>query len=87
MNTWVFTPGPEPGMLASMTRQEAGMPNHDASLVTTTVQLPHALWIRARTRAAEQRENLREIMTRALERELARPAKPRREPRPQRAAR
>jgi len=62
------------------------MPNHDATLVTTTVQLPHALWTRARTRAAEQRENLRAVIVRALERELARPVRPQREPRAKRAA-
>ena len=49
------------------------MPNSQPDLVTTTLQLPHALWAAARTRAAEQRENLRTVVIRALERELARP--------------
>jgi hypothetical protein len=46
------------------------MPNSDPDLVTTTLQLPHALWVAARTRAAERREDLRSVVIRALEREL-----------------
>ncbi len=47
----------------------------------TTIELPDELLIAAKKKAAETRSTLREIFERALRRELAAPAQPRRKPR------
>ncbi len=46
------------------------------SHMKTTVELPDELLIAAKKRAAETRTSLKEILSRGLRRELARPARP-----------